>query len=348
VTRGLLILLVVAAAGLLLAILGWILEPALFPHAWLSAAFVALGWPLGSIALLMIHAVTGGRWAEPVRGPLLLGVVTLPLILAAFIPVGFVFPALYPWVHHDVAEKLYNTWYLNVPFLAGRSAVYVVVWLALAVVTVLGGLGREVLLRRAAPPGLILMAVTVTFAAIDFSASLDPEFNSSVWGMLTGTGMVLLAFAIALLFAVPAAEGRVRDDLGKLLLALCVLWAYFDFVQMLIIWSSNLKHDAPWIERRFEGFWGWAFAVIALLHAVGALLLLAVPRFRRSDAVVMGLAGALIVAHVVRSWWLVLPEAHRFPGWLDVVCMLGLLAFLLGAGLLASRMRVLARVQAHV
>ena len=94
------------------------------------------------------------------------------------------------------------------PFLAGRTAVYVVVWLALAVLTVLGSLGRgPALLSRIAPAGLILLAITATFAAIDLTSSLDPTFSSSVYGMLTGTGMVLFALAIAMLFAVPGPEG---------------------------------------------------------------------------------------------------------------------------------------------
>jgi len=346
--RAIFLLLIVGAVGLASAALGWIVAAALFPHAWLSAVFAALGWPLGSIALLMIHPLTGGRWGEAVRVPLLLGVATLPLVLLAYLPVAFVFPALYPWVHHDVAQTLYNSWYLNVGFFTGRGLLYVVVWLGLAWVALLGGLGRGGLARRCAPPGLILLAVTATFAALDLTASLDPEYNSSIYGMLTGTGMVLFALSIALLLAVPAARGEARDELGKLLLALCLLWAYLDFMQMLVVWSSNLSHDAPWMECRFQGFWGWAFGTTSVLHGFVALLLLAVPRFRRIDAVVMGLAAALLAAHLVRSWWLVLPEAHREPGWLDVACMVGLMAAMLGCGLLAGRLRVFSRERAHV
>lgn len=346
-SRGIVLLLLLAAAGLLLSVLGWVIEAAIFPHAWLSAAFAALGWPLGSMALLMIHALTGGRWGEPVRVPLLLGVMTLPLILAALVPIGVVFPTLYPWAHHEVAQKLYNTWYLNESFMARRMLAYGLIWLGLGAATFLGGVGRPVLLRRVAPVGLILLALTTTFASFDLTSSLDPEFNSSVYGMLLGTGMVLQALAMAVLLATPIAEGRARDDLGKLLFALCLLWAYLDFVQMLVIWSSNLSHDAPWIERRFEGVWGWAFAIMTVLHAVVPLLLLAIPQLRRIDAVVIGLAAALVASQLVRSWWLVLPEAHRGPGWLDFACMLGLGAAVLGLGLLGGRLRVFAR-DAHV
>ena len=35
-------------------------------------------------------------------------------------------------------------------------------------------------------------------------------------------------------------------DLGKLLLAFVMLWAYFSFSQFLIIWSANLPEEIPW------------------------------------------------------------------------------------------------------
>ena len=231
---------------------------------------LALGWPLGSIALLLIHALTGGRWGEAVRVPLLLGVVTLPLVLLRLCPGrASCFPALYPWVHHDVAEQLYNTWYLNVAVLR-RPRRWSTSWSGSAspVVALLGGLGRGALLRRVAPPGLILLALTATFAAIDLTASLDPEYNSSVYGMLTGTGMVLLALSIALLFAVPAARGASARRSGQAAARALHPLGLSRLRPDAVIWSSNLAHDAPWIERRFDGFWGWSFGVMAVLHAL--------------------------------------------------------------------------------
>ena len=68
------------------------------------------------------------------------------------------------------------------------------------------------LLYRIAPPGLILLALTVTFAAIDVTMSLDPEFKSSVYGMLAAPKALSLRLAIAVLATVivapPAPERR--------------------------------------------------------------------------------------------------------------------------------------------
>ena len=73
-------------AGLLLAALGWALEPAGFYGGWLAAVTLFAAWPLGSMALLMIHALTGGRWGDALQPALRLGVCALPLLLPAALP----------------------------------------------------------------------------------------------------------------------------------------------------------------------------------------------------------------------------------------------------------------------
>src|SRR5947209_11979 len=82
--------------GLAGAALGWIVTPQAFPHAWLAAMCAWLGWPLGCMGLLLIHALTGGRWGDAIWAPLVAGMATLPLLLPAAIPLAFVLPALYP------------------------------------------------------------------------------------------------------------------------------------------------------------------------------------------------------------------------------------------------------------
>ena len=63
------------ATGLLGAAIGWLVAPAAFPHAWLAALTAWLGWPLGCMALMLIHALTGGRWGYAIRPQLVAGMV---------------------------------------------------------------------------------------------------------------------------------------------------------------------------------------------------------------------------------------------------------------------------------
>ena len=118
-------------AGLVGAAIGWIVAPAAFPHAWLAAVTAWLGWPLGCMGLLLIHALTGGRWGYATRPQLVAGMITLLLLPPALIPLMTVLPALYPWLRPDVAAHLDNRFYLNLPFFVARSIVYLIVWFGL-------------------------------------------------------------------------------------------------------------------------------------------------------------------------------------------------------------------------
>ncbi len=300
--------------GCVVAAIGWAMAPRDFAYGWLAALATWIGWPLGSIALLLTHALTGGRWGDALRPALLAGIVSLVLLIPALIPYAITADLLYPWMHPGGA--LANRFYLNVPFLVGRSAAYLIVWLGLGALVL-----RGASLARIAPPGLILLAFTVTFAAIDATMSLDPTFESSIYGMLAAAAVGLLALAIAVLAAVAAAPEDALADFGKLLLALVVLWAYLDFMQLLIVWQSNLSADAPWYARRMHGGWGWVLAALAIGHFLLPFALLIIPRLQRNRRALAGVAILLIAMAVLRSWWLVLPEGGRSVGWIDLACL---------------------------
>ncbi len=324
--------------GLAVAALGWALDPAAFALGWVAALSFWLAWPAGSLALLMIHALTGGRWGEAIAPGLRLGVATLPLLLPALVPLLLLAPALYPWARPG--PLLYNAFYLNPPFAAGRLLVYPVSWF---------GLGWLVLrpnsLADIAPAGLMLLAVTFTFATIDLTMSLDPKFNSSIYGLIALAGAGLMALSIGILAVAMTVDEVMLPDLGRLLLGTVVLWIYLDFMQLLIIWESDLASDAPWYVVRSTGFWGIAALVVAIGHFLLPFGLLLSRRQRRSRAVLTGVPILLLLMEALRAWWLVLPTVPHGVSWIDAGCML---AFVGCAGGLALRQRDTAMVTRHV
>jgi hypothetical protein len=319
----------VAAFGLIGAIAGWAVAPGDFPHAWLAALVAWIGWPLGCLALLLIHVLTGGRWGNTIRQQLAAGLGSLWLLPLALIPLLVVLPGLYPWLRPDTAAKLPNGFYLNGPFLLLRTIVYLAVWLGLTwlVQRALRQRGSEAALARMAPAALILLAITVTFAAVDATMSLEPQFASSAYGLIEMAEMGLFALSVSLLAAVLAQawEADGLEALGELLMALVILRAYLDFVQFLIVWQSNLPSEAQWYLPRTTGGWGMAASLLALCHFVLPFVLLLSPRVRRSPWGIAAVAGVLVLGTVIRSWWLVLPASGRGLGVLDVLTMLGVL-----------------------
>lgn len=317
-------------AGLAVAALGWLIDPRDFHYAWLAALATWLFWPLGSLALLLVHVLTGGRWGDAVRSSLRAGLATLPLLLPALVPLLLGLSTLYAWARPAEAAHLANHFYLNPPFFYARGVAYLVVWSVLALLT-LRGAGE-----RLAPPGLVLLAITFTFAVIDLTMSLDPSFNSSAYGMIQGAGAVLFALAIAALPAAAAAKPDTLADIGKMLLSLVVLWAYLDFMQYLIVWESDLASDASWYVRRAHGGWGWVMAALAAGHFLLPFLLLVFPRVQRSRRGIEGVALLLVAMEVLRGWWTVLPAAGRGVDWIDIGCALAFGGCGLGLALRAA------------
>jgi hypothetical protein len=332
--------------GVLGCAIGWLLTP-LFSHAWLAAFIFWMGWPLGSMALLLIHSCSGGRWGYAIRPQLAMGMATLPLALPAVLPLLFVLPALYPWARPGAAAELGNTAYLNVGFVCGRAVLYLVIWLGLAAL-ILQALRRDdpdPALYRLAPLGLILLMLTVTFGGFDSSLSLDPHFNSSIYGMtLAGEG-VLFALATATLFALLTAPPtpRVTEDLGKLMLALLLLWGYFVFMQLLIVWNSDLGSEAPWYVRRVEHGWGVVAGIIFVVHFLVPFFLLIWPQVQQSRRAMLAVSAMIVAGEILRGWWLVVPAAERALSWVDACAMFALGGCGVGLALRAVRLPMMAR-----
>jgi len=328
--------------GIAGAIAGWILAPGIFAHAWLAALVVFIGWPLGCMGLLLTHALTGGRWGDAIRPQLLAGMATLPLVVPALLPLVGLARALYPWMRPEVAAHLTNGFYLNAPFFVGRIVLYLIIWFALATLT-MRALRRdptETVLARLAPAGLILLALTGTYATIDATMSLDPQFASSVYGMVEIAAMGLFALSVSILaaaLALPPARDYLQE-LGRLTLGLVVLWGYLDFVQLLIVWQSNLPHEAPWYLLRLTGGCGIVAAAVAAGHFLLPFFALLFPQVQRSRAGIAAVASLLVLSAILRGWWLVVPASGRAFGFVDVVAMVGLLGIAAALALRAPLM----------
>ena len=114
---------------------GWS-DPGRALESWLVAWLYGLGIALGSLAVLLIHHVTGGAWGVVIRRPLEAAARTVPVLAILFLPIALGVTHLYPWAaphaaEHDVLLQ-HKAAYLNVPFFLVRAAFYFAVWTALA------------------------------------------------------------------------------------------------------------------------------------------------------------------------------------------------------------------------
>ena len=206
---------------------------------------------MGCLALLMLHHLVGGRWGFMIQRVLEAAIQTLPLMALLFIPLCFGLLDLYPWARTEVvaADPLLRqkAAYLNIPFFIARTVGYFAVWIVLGRLLVTWSLQQDrtadntltLRLQRLSGPGLVLYGLTVSFAAIDWMMSLEPKWYSTIFGMMFMVSFGLAALAMAILATrfleteKPLAQVASPDrwhDLGNLLLALVMFWAYLNFL----------------------------------------------------------------------------------------------------------------------
>ncbi len=325
----------------------------LFARAYLVAYCYWLGFSLGALVLLMVQHLTGGAWGLVTRRILEAATRTLPLMALLFAPVLMNIEHSYPWTHwtaedlaaHDALAR--KSLYLNVPFFAVRALVYFTVWLGIAYLlnrwsqrqdeTADPDLSRR--FRRLSALGLGLYGLTITFASIDWVMSLEPLWYSTIYGAMFGTGQVLTALAFAILVLVlllslsappdgtepptgPSlrssgmATPRRFQDLGSLLLAFVMLWAYLQFSQYLIIWSGNLPEEIPWYLRRLDGAWQLIGLLLILFHFALPFLLLLSKDIKRDARRLANVALLVLFMRFVDDVWLIVPAGtHESHSW---------------------------------
>jgi len=339
------------AVGLIAAVLcagGALIFPPVFFRAYLSAYIFWIGIPVGALALLMLHHLVGGRWGFMIQRVLEATIQTLPLMALLFIPLLFGLSDLYPWARTEVvaADPLLQqkAAYLNIPFFIARAVAYFAVWIVLGRLLVTWSLRQDrtaddaltLRLQRLSGPGLVLYGLTVTFAAIDWMMSLEPKWYSTIFGMIFMVSFGLAALALAILATrflesqKPLAQVISPDrwhDLGNLLLALVMFWAYLQFSQFLLIWSENLAEEIPWYLHRIGGGWEWvALALILFLFALPFILLLS-RTTKRSARMLSQVAAAILFMHWLDILWIVAPSFYPalfHLHWLDIVAPVGI------------------------
>jgi hypothetical protein len=339
--------LVAGLAALALCALGALFDPQQFFRSYLVGFLFWFGIALGCLAVLMIHHVAGGAWGAVTRRVLESAAGTIPFLALLFVPIVLGVGELYEWAHPSLvaADPLLRAkhLYLNVPFFIGRAVFYFAVWSAIGAFLIRWSTDEDT-----APPGsvtrrlellsrggLVLYGLTVTFAAIDWIMSLQPHWFSTIYGLLIMGGQGVAAFA----FIIPVAALLLRQesvakvvqpaqfgDLGSLLLAFVMIWAYLALSQLLITWSGNLPEEISWYLRRSVGGWKWVGYLLVVAHFVAPFLVLLSRRLKRNARALAFVALWLIFARYVDVYWLVVPsfeEGGLRVHWMDLLAPIG-------------------------
>ncbi|MFT3764300.1 MAG: hypothetical protein QM820_02070 [Minicystis sp.] len=326
--------LVIAAVGLVAAVIGAFVDvqKLLFSYlaAWLTAVYLAVG---ALVLLLTIHAMRAG-WPTAVRRLLESMVATLPVLAVLFLPILAGLGLLYPWVHPDrIADEHarhiveHRAPYLNPGFFVVRAVIYFAIWIAIAVVLRRWSFAQD---EGARPDlkhkmyvasGFLLpvVAITLVFSSFDWVMSLEPTWYSTMFPIYVfASGFV---GAIGLLTAVTYAAERSGTlaglheshyyALGRLLLAFTIFWAYAAFFQFMLIWIADKPEEVAFFLDRWEGPFRAASILLVMARFVVPFVLLMPYRIKRRPRPLTWMALWIVASTYIDFHWLSAPLLRR-------------------------------------
>ncbi len=320
-------------------------------HFWQSYLFAYIFWSglaIGCLGIFFLHNVVGGNWGVAIRRLVESGVKTLPLVFVLIIPIFFALGSLYKWTDATYRAEHFATGhkaaYLNPTWFIIRTVLYFAIWIfsgfrILKMANEYDRTGDPSLFQRIkkrSAPALLVFVVTTSLAFIDWIMSLESDWYSTIYGWMFTVGEVLLTFAFLVAVLVllskrePFASFLTRQhyhDLGNLMLAFTMLWAYMSFSQFLIIWAENLPDEIPWYVRRFSGGWGYVGWTIAIFHFFIPFFLLLLRFVKKNASRLRTLAIWIVIMRMLDVFWIVEP-AFRQRGlevyWTDLAALIGL------------------------
>ncbi len=357
-------LLTSAAGGVLFAMVALVRPLALW-HGYLVAFNFWLGMPLGCLVLVWLHQLTGGGWGWVIRPVQAAAAATMPLLAIALIPIILGLGELYPWAKPEWSGETRQfhakSQYLNETFFIVRAIAYFAIWIVLALVTnrwicATDQKGDPRAARRLSAisgPAILAYAPTITFAGIDWIMSLEPEWYSTIFSVVYSVGQILAALAFSVIGVIvgmsrtnehrelagdapcDSAVIRVADylpDLGNLLLAFVMFWAYVAFSQFLLIWAGNLPEEVRWYVSRTQTGWKWVAILLAGCEFGLPFVLLLSRSIKRNPRSLAKVAALILAIHFVDLAWQILPAFSPHDDWNSLVECCAALCATVGLG----------------
>jgi hypothetical protein len=324
-----------------------------FLHSYLVAYAWMLSIGLGALFWVILQHLVNAKWSTVVRrvGELLatnvpvLALLSLPIV----VPTLMGDSSLYIWADsHKMHENHllhHKAPYLNIAFFAIRLVVYFGFWAFISrylfskslVQDKTGEAGLPEKLQRICAPSMILFALTLTFASIDFLMSLQPTWFSTIFGVYYFAGAVVSFhsfFALTLMWL--QKQGRLAKsvttehyhDIGKMMFAFTVFWSYIGFSQFMLIWYANIPEETEWYHLRMSAPWANVSWALVFGNFVIPFFGLLSRQVKRNRAGLAFFAVWILVVHYLDMFWLVKPamHTHHIPfGIVDIACLIGVL-----------------------
>ncbi|MBB22703.1 MAG: hypothetical protein CMN04_07455 [Roseibacillus sp.] len=334
------------------ALLGWFgggLQGS-YSFSWLYGFFFFATIAMGGCFWTLLHNVSNSGWGVSVRRVMENVGYVFPWMFIPMLP--FLLPEvqtyLYEWMdkhrlakeagggstsyglhHGPTADHLLHVkyWYLNLEFWYVRMLCYfpllgfVIYFLRKLSVDQdtdpTPGTSRLKRARFHSCWGVPVLAVVLTFLAIDVVKTLDYKWFSTMWGVYVFAGSALSAMAVIILVTIALRRmgylknvvGPEHDHLmGKLIFAFTVFWAYISFDQYFLYWYANITEETRYFILRNTSGWNYVSIVLVFGHFVVPFLLLIRQDLKRRNGYMIVMACYLLFMHMIDLYHMIIPE----------------------------------------
>lgn len=324
-------------------------------RSWLLGFTLWGGIGIGGLGILILQYLTGGAWGVVIRRTVEACSRTIIILFILFLPILFGVTHLYEWTHLHDAIIEHRSVYLNVPFWMFRAVLYFALLFLLSFLLNKWSRQQDETMNyedaakylgsatKLAGPGMILFILVVTFASIDWTMSMNPHWFSTIWGFLFVAGWALSCFAFSITILALLSDKQPLNhilgkrhfhDIGKLIFALVMVWAYFNFSQYLIIWAGNIPEETRYYMPRQEwGVWGIIGLVLLLFHFAFPFLLLLSRDLKRNAKWLAVMSVLIILMRLLDYFYTIAPSPRIALGgqegvfilsWMDFVAPLAI------------------------
>ncbi|KRQ09113.1 hypothetical protein AOQ71_21010 [Bradyrhizobium manausense] len=296
-------------SGLVL-IAGFVIDARSTTSAYL-VAWSALGAiPIGALIVFMTSYLVRRRWTETLHPVFIATTGILPVAALTFTPVLLFMRQIYPAIADGSSLPPFRAHWFLPWFFVLRTVAYFLIWIVLAEWLRRSWRNDEAMVR-AASVGSIVWTLTVSFAGIDWLESLEPEFHSSIYGLIVLSFLLAngTAFVIAAGLLSPRSIGPSRGYSG-LLLSVLLLWCYLHAMQYIVIWSGNIPKEVTWYLVRAEHGWQFVLAALSFGQFVFPFCAMLSSRVRSDPYRLLALCGLTLAMRWLEAAILILPAIH--------------------------------------
>jgi len=342
------IMLIIGIIGLILSFIGWFSDSRQFYFSYLTAFvfWITIAW--GGLFFVMLHHLVSANWSVVIRRFGESISMVIPFMAILFIPLLFGLKELFLWMNPETVAGdqllLGKSDYLNLDFFIIRLIAYFLIWTVLAYLLNKLSLKQNKTpsfeitkkMRIVSAPGMILFALTLTFASFDWLMSLDAHWYSTIFGVYIFSGAFLAFISIVALMIIRLQSNGVLTeaitkehyhDLGKWMFAFTVFWGYMAFSQYFLIWYGNIPEETIWFLHRWETSWKTISLLIVFGH-FGIPFFVLFPQMAKKNKIVMTIMTIwILLMHWVDIYWIVMPTLHPHGvhfSWLDLTTLIGI------------------------